>query len=235
MLELNFHASRGDFHLRAAARLDGQAVGVTGPSGAGKTTLLSALAGLLRPTTGRIALDGQVLFDSARKIDVPPHKRRIGMVFQDLRLFPHYTVRENLLYGRRFAPAGQGRIELDEAAAMLELEDFLARPAESLSGGQKQRVALGRALLASPRLLLLDEPLASLDGRLRRHILPYLDRVRRFLDVPLIFVSHRLDEVLAVADRLLLVDDGEATELAMPSPRSVAPSFRFIRQGGLCR
>jgi len=208
-LELQVEFARPSFQLAVDLHLDGNALGVFGPSGAGKTTLLHLLSGLLRPRAGHITLDGDVLFDSARRIHVPPHRRRIGLVFQDARLFPHLSVEGNLRYGERLLPAGERRIRFHEVVELLEIDSLLKRPVQHLSGGERQRVALGRALLASPRLLLLDEPLSSLDHRLKAQILPYLRRVHQALGVPLLIVSHDLREILHLTDRLVVLDHGQ--------------------------
>ncbi len=178
-----------------------------GRSGAGKTSVINAVAGLLRPQGGRIALDNEVLCDGTRF--VPPHKRGLGYVFQDARLFPHRNVAENLQFGAQFThrPA---KIDFDDVVDLLGLGTLLARQPATLSGGEKQRVALGRALLSQPRMLLMDEPLASLDGPRKQDILPYLERLRDGpLGVPILYVSHALDEVARLADTLVLLQDGQ--------------------------
>jgi molybdate transport system ATP-binding protein len=181
-----------------------------GRSGAGKTTVINAVAGLLRPREGRVAVEGAVLLDTARGICLPPARRRLGYVFQDARLFPHLDVARNLDFGTRYAPRdapGPGR---DEVIALLGLEPLLGRMPRALSGGERQRVALGRALLARPRLLLMDEPLASLDAPRRQEILPYLERLRDGpLGLPILYVSHAVDEVARLADTLVLLQDGK--------------------------
>jgi len=207
-LDLQLECARPGFRLAADLHLDGNAAGVFGPSGAGKTTLLHALNGLLHPRSGRIVLDGEVLYDSSMHLHVPPHRRRVGMVFQDARLFPHLSVEGNLRYGERLLPAGERRIHFGEVVELLEIGSLLERSVQHLSGGERQRVALGRALLASPRLLLLDEPLSSLDRRLKTQILPYLRRVHHTLGVPLLIVSHDLGEILHLTDILVVLDRG---------------------------
>lgn len=205
MIELSCHLRRGGFSLDVEATLDARSTGVFGPSGSGKTSLLLALAGLLPADDLRLAVDGQVLLDAAAGPLPPAHRRRIGLVFQDHRLFPHRSVAENLVYGRR--PGARGP-SFDEVVALLDLSALLERRPRACSGGERQRVALGRALLAAPRLLLLDEPLASLDRGLKRQLLPYLRRVRDAWDLPLITVSHDLSELLGLTDGLLLMEDG---------------------------
>jgi molybdate transport system ATP-binding protein len=200
----------GDFVLDAAFDFGAEA-GVTalfGPSGAGKSTIINALAGLLRPDSGHIALDGEVLFDSAREIFVPARQRRIGVVFQDLRLFPHLSVRANLLYGRRRAPDRSDPANIDGIVTLLGLESLLTRRPRTLSGGERSRVALARALLMQPKALLLDEPLAALDAPRKAEILPYLERLVRETKIPMLYVSHALDEVAQLADRMVVLTAG---------------------------
>jgi len=205
-LEIDIEKHLGGFSL--AAQFSARASGVTalfGRSGSGKTSIINALAGLLKPDRGRIAIGDEILFDAARRIDVPPEKRRLGYVFQEGRLFPHYSVRGNLLYGRRH---GGGAVSFDQIVTLLGLEALLARRPADLSGGEKQRVAIGRALLADSRLLLMDEPLAALDGARKAEIMPFLGRLRDELAVPIVYVSHAMDEVMQLADTLVLVSDG---------------------------
>lgn len=190
-----------------AARFSGEG-GLTalfGPSGAGKTSLLNMVAGLLRPDRGRIAVAGETLFDSARGIDLPPEKRRAGYVFQDLRLFPHRRVRDNLLYGWRIAEPAHRWMTLDEAADFLGIGHLLNRWPRTLSGGEAQRVAIGRALLGGPRFLLLDEPLSSLDAARREEILRVIERIRDELRLPILYVSHDRDEVRRLASAVIAI------------------------------
>jgi molybdate transport system ATP-binding protein len=194
-----------------AGRIEVPPRGITaliGRSGAGKSTLLQAAAGLLRPTSGRVCLDGSTLFDAQAGTDLPPSRRRLGVVFQDGRLFPHRAVRANLLYGAHRAPAGATGPGLDEVVALLGLEPLLARRPHSLSGGERQRVALGRALLGKPRALLMDEPLASLDPPRRQELLGYLAALPARLNLPILYVTHQMDEVIRLADRVVLLADG---------------------------
>jgi len=202
-LEIDFQLSQENFRLRCDCCVEADMLGVFGPSGAGKTTLLHALAGLLRPDRGRIALDGEVLFDEAARTFVPAHRRRIGVVFQDNRLFPHLSVRGNLQFARKVASA-----KLDSMADVLELGDLMDRRVATLSGGECQRVALGRALLSAPRLLLLDEPVSAVDAGRKSHLLPMLRRVARQLDLPVVVVSHELRQLLYLTDHLFLMDSG---------------------------
>jgi molybdate transport system ATP-binding protein len=177
-----------------------------GPSGAGKSTVLAAAAGLLRPDWCRIVLDGAVLADTASGIWRPPERRRVGLVFQDARLFPHMSVATNLRYGLRRSPAGA--VGFDGVVALLGLAALLARRPHTLSGGERQRVAIGRALLAQPHLLLMDEPLASLDAARKAEILPYLARLKTALALPVLYVTHALEEVAQLADQLVLLRAG---------------------------
>jgi molybdate transport system ATP-binding protein len=179
-----------------------------GPSGCGKSTVLATIAGLLRPQEGRVALDGAVLLDTARGVFVPPERRRCAVVFQDARLFPHLSVATNLRYGLRRAPADAEGPGFGEVVELLGLGHLLARRPAGLSGGERQRVALGRALLARPRLLLMDEPLAALDAARRAEVLPFLARLRDAARLPILYVTHALDEVDALADHLVLLEAG---------------------------
>ncbi len=183
-------------------------VALFGRSGAGKTTVVNMLAGLERPDSGRIAVAGRTLFDSARGIDVAPERRRLGYVFQDGRLFPHLSVRGNLRYGIRGRNDAERRIGFDQVVGLLGLEGLLDRRPHRLSGGECQRVAIGRALLASPRLLLMDEPLASLDAPRKDEILSFIERLRDELAIPIVYVSHIMDEVIRLADEMVVLSDG---------------------------
>jgi molybdate transport system ATP-binding protein len=199
----------GNFTLDVA--FDAPAGGVTalfGPSGAGKTSIVHALAGLTRPDRGRIVIAGTVVLDTDKNIFMPAERRRTGMVFQDARLFPHMSVENNLLFGWRRAPHPVGTDEIARLVRLLGLEPLLRRAPRNLSGGEKARVALGRALLAAPQLLLLDEPLASLDAERRQEILPWLERLRDIARLPMIYVSHAVDEVARLADKVVLLRQG---------------------------
>ncbi len=199
MLSLDVQLRRGRFERHVRIEDAARVVALTGPSGAGKTTVLNAIAGLVRPRAGRIEVDGRVLFDSARGIDLPAHRRRVGYVFQDARLFPHLDVRGNLLYGRHAAADGP-RFEPGTVVALLGIETLLARPTANLSGGEAQRVAIGRALLSQPAILLFDEPLSALDQARRKELIPYLQRVRDEVRLPMLYVSHHAEEVQQLAE-----------------------------------
>ncbi|VEB94111.1 molybdate transporter ATP-binding protein [Citrobacter koseri] len=201
MLELNFSQTLGTHCLTLNETLPANGItAIFGVSGAGKTSLINAISGLTRPQKGRIVLNGRVLNDVENGICLTPEKRRVGYVFQDARLFPHYKVRGNLRYGMAKSMAGQ----FDKLVDLLGIEPLLERLPGSLSGGEKQRVAIGRALLTAPELLLLDEPLASLDIPRKRELLPYLQRLAREINIPLLYVSHSLDEILHLADRVMV-------------------------------
>jgi len=199
-----FHGFALDIAFEAPA-------GVTvlfGRSGSGKTTVVNAVAGLLAPREGRIAVDGRVLLDTAAGVALPPHRRRLGVVFQEGRLFPHLSVRQNLLYGRWFAPRGAMGAEMGRVVEMLGIGHLLGRRPGALSGGEKQRVAIGRALLAAPELILADEPLAALDEPRKAEILPYLERLRDEVSVPILYVSHAAAEVARLATTVVALEAG---------------------------
>ncbi len=198
----------GDFVLDARFASTGRVTALFGHSGAGKTTLVNIVAGLVRPDRGVLAVDGEVLLDTAAGIDVPAHRRRIGYVFQEGRLFPHLSVKGNLLYGRRLTPRRERWGSIEAIVDLLGIGHLLDRRPAGLSGGEKQRVALGRALLASPRLLLMDEPLAALDETRKAELLPYIERLRDEMRLPIVYVSHAIDEVARLADTLVVLADG---------------------------
>jgi len=206
MIRLDFTLRQGTFVLDLHEELASGITALFGASGAGKTTILDAIAGLRTPSQGTIAIGDRVLFDSARRLDLPTHRRHIGYVPQDVALFPHMDVRRNVLYGRR---DGQ-KLSLETVAEMLEVGPLLDRRVPELSGGERQRVALARALLSAPELLLLDEPLAAVDVERRRRILPYVLRVRDDLGIPIIYVSHDRAEVDQLADRVIVIENGRA-------------------------
>ena len=210
MLEVEAQARLGAFILDTRfATHDAPVTALFGRSGAGKSSVIAAIAGLLRPQSGRIVAGDDVLFDSSRHIDLPPARRRVGVVFQDSRLFPHMDVRDNLLYGQRRARNADGPA-IDAVIEPLGIGALLDRRPATLSGGERQRVAIGRAVLARPRLLLMDEPLASLDGERKAELLPLLESLPGTFGIPILYVSHAVDEVLRLADRLVLIDGGTA-------------------------
>ena len=208
MLEVDIRVRRGAFRLEGAFRSDAPIVALFGRSGSGKSTIVEAIAGLLRPDAGHIRVGGRTLFDAGRGIDLTPEARRVGCVFQDALLFPHLSVRGNLAYGERLTPAAERFVDRERVLSLLGLAPLLERRPATLSGGEKQRVALGRTLLASPRLLLLDEPLAALDAPRKAEILGYIELLRDNLRLPMVYVSHAVEEVTRLADRLVLVSDG---------------------------
>jgi molybdate transport system ATP-binding protein len=208
MLAVSVEKRLGDFALTAKFETTGGVTALFGPSGAGKTTIVNIIAGLVAPDRGRIALDDTVLFDSTARINLPAHRRRIGYVFQEGRLFPHLTVAQNLDYGRWMGGLAPDPAETERIVALLDIGHLLSRRPGKLSGGERQRVAVGRALLMRPRLLLLDEPLASLDRARKLEILPYLARLRDEAKVPMIYVSHQAGEILRIASQVVRMEDG---------------------------
>ncbi|CAG0960654.1 sulfate transport system ATP-binding protein [Methylophilaceae bacterium] len=209
MIEISASLLRPKFTLQAELKIDQRVTGLFGPSGSGKSTLLNILAGLVRPDHGSILVDQVPLFDSAAGIDVAVHRRHVGLVFQDSRLFPHMTVRGNLEYGLKRLKKSQQMFSLHLIVELLELERLLDQKPHQLSGGEKQRVALGRALLSAPRLLLMDEPLASLDSRLKNQILPFLKRITDEIHIPMIYVSHAINEILHLTPNIAFIEDGK--------------------------
>lgn len=205
----------GGFEFAGSFESAGRLTALFGPSGSGKTTLVNLIAGLARPDAGRIAIDGRPLVDTAGRVFVPPHRRRIGYVFQDARLFPHLTLRQNLAYGRLFAPRADRWADVPRIVEMLGIGALLDRRPARLSGGEKQRAAIGRALAASPRLLLMDEPLASLDEARKAEILPYVERLRDEVGVPIVYVSHAIAEVARLATDVVVLAGGR---VAMSGP-----------------
>jgi len=212
-LAVDIRHRRGDFALQARFEAGAGVTALFGPSGSGKTTLLDLVAGLERPDSGRIAIDGEALVDTSTGGWIPSHLRRIGYVFQDSRLFPHLSVQQNLDYGARFARRPGQAPQRQRVVELLGLGALLDRRPGTLSGGERQRVAIGRALLASPRLLLLDEPMASVDVARRAEILPYLARVREEAGIPIVYVSHTLAEVARLADAVVLLEAGRVVAI----------------------
>jgi molybdate transport system ATP-binding protein len=209
-IEARFKIERRDFTLDVDLKLPGHGVtALFGHSGSGKTTCLRAMAGLERAEAGYFALGSEVWQDETRRHFVPPHRRALGVVFQEASLFPHLSVRRNILFGEQRAPGSERRFALGEIAELLGIGHLLDRAPEELSGGERQRVAIARALLAAPQILLMDEPLAALDLKRKLEILPYLERLHAELSLPIIYVSHAPDEVARLADHLVLLDQGK--------------------------
>jgi molybdate transport system ATP-binding protein len=207
--EITLRHVQGAFQLDATFSMGSGVTALFGPSGSGKSTIIHAIAGLMRPDSGRVIVDGETLTDTAQGIHVPPSERRIAVVFQDARLFPHLSVRGNLLYGWKRNGGRASEAEITGIVKLLGLDALLERRPRTLSGGEKSRVALGRALLAAPRLLLLDEPLAALDAARKAEILPYLERLRDEMRVPMLYVSHSASEVARLADRMIVLENGK--------------------------
>lgn len=229
MLKISVTKRRAEFQLSAQFEVATPGVvALFGRSGCGKSTLINIVAGLLAADEGLIELDGVELLNMRKKQQLPAERRRIGYVFQDARLFPHLDVRGNLLYGYKRAPGDERRIAFDEVMNLLGLEALLKRRTHQLSGGERQRVALGRALLSQPRLLLMDEPLASLDLARREEVLPYLERLRDALALPMIYVSHQFEEVIRLASQVVLLDQGQVAAAGGLNDISLHPQLRNI-------
>jgi molybdate transport system ATP-binding protein len=225
-LSVSLSHRMGDFALDLAfAAPSPGVVALFGPSGAGKSTVVRAVAGLLRPARGRVAVGETVLLDTEARIDIPPERRRVGLVFQDARLFPHMSVEANLRYGLTRAPADERVIGFAPVVEMLGIGHLLARRPHTLSGGERQRVAVGRALLAQPRLLLMDEPLASLDAARKAEVLPFLERLRDEIRLPILYVSHDWAEVARLADTLVLLEAGRARAVGPISALASDPAL----------
>jgi len=208
VLSVEIEKQLGGLNIAARFQAAGGVTALFGPSGAGKTSLVNMIAGLLRPDRGFITLGDTILFDATKTINVAPHRRRIGYVFQEGRLFPHLSVRQNLDYGRRMSGRPRDPTDFERIASLLGIAHLLQRRPRMLSGGERQRVAIGRALLMQPRLLLLDEPLASLDAGHKGEILPYLVRLRDEAAIPMVYVSHIAAEVRQIATTVVRLDDG---------------------------
>ena len=211
MLRVDVKKQLGEFSIEACFASEGRVTGLFGASGAGKTSLINMIAGLLQPDRGSIAIDGETLDDTADNLHIPAHRRRIGYVFQDARLFPHLDVRGNLDYGRRMNRLTDDPAQRKRVSDLLDIGNLLDRRPGQLSGGERQRVALGRALLAQPRLLLLDEPLGSLDEERKLEILPYLVRLRDEANVPMVYVSHDASEMRQLATQVVMLKRGRVT------------------------
>jgi len=210
-LSLNVKKTLGSFSFQAAFESKIGCIALFGPSGSGKTTLINMIAGLIKPDHGRIDIRGACMFDETRAINQPPELRRIGYVFQDARLFPHLNVKRNLAYGMNLIADATRLIKFAHVVELLDLENLLDRRPHKLSGGERRRVAIGRALLTSPRLLLMDEPLANLDPKRRLEILPFIENLRDTLKIPIVYVSHSVEEVIRLADQVVVLDQGRVT------------------------
>jgi molybdate transport system ATP-binding protein len=235
MLKVRISKKLANFELDTEFDSDSGVTALFGRSGSGKTTLVNVIAGLVRPDRGAIEVNGECLFDSARGIDVPVERRRVGYVFQEGRLFPHLTVRGNLNYGYELAGADERYVALDKVVELLGLERLLERRPANLSGGEKQRVAIGRALLASPRVLLMDEPLASLDNLRKGEILQYIERLHHEITVPIVYVTHAVDEILRLAEVVVLMAGGRVISTGKASEIMGRPELRAhagIFEGG---
>lgn len=230
-LQVDIRQPLDQFPLNVTFDSPGGITALLGPSGSGKTTVVNAVAGLLRPESGQIAIDGDTLFSSKTGINLPVHKRRLGYVFQDGRLFPHLSVQQNLTYGQKFAIRRGHGPTLDDVAQMLDIKPLLDRRPADLSGGEKQRVAIGRALLSCPRMLLMDEPLAALDTARKEEILPYLERLRDQVGLPILYVSHSVAEIARLATWVVVMDKGQ---VAMSGPtETVLSDPAMVHQIGL--
>ncbi len=216
-IEIAIRHKLGELQLDVAFNSSARVVALFGPSGAGKTSIANIIAGLLRPDFARIVVDGEVLCDTKHGVFLAPQKRRIGFVFQDTRLFPHFTVAQNLSYGGWFSKTQDVRIARDKVVELLGLQQLLTRWPAQLSGGEKQRVAIGRAVLSGPRLLIMDEPLASLDGPRKDEILSYIENLRDTLKLPVIYVSHSAEEITRLAGDVAVLSQGQLKGFGAPA------------------
>ncbi len=215
-LRIDAEKKQGSFLLQVNAEVSGERIGIFGPSGSGKSTLMHLISGLLQPDRGEIYLNNECLFSSAKGVNRSPERRRIAIVFQQAMLFPHLSVKANLLYGYRRCRTENRRIRPDTLINLLKLQPLLQRGVENLSGGEKQRVALGRAILANPRLLLMDEPLSALDDALRFQIIPYLRSVSEEFRIPYLFISHSMTEMQLMTDHILEIENGRCIDETTP-------------------
>ena len=216
MLKVDVTKQLGEFRLEAVFESDSRVIGLFGASGAGKSSIINMIAGLSKPDRGTIVIGDETMDDTVRKLHVPPHRRRIGYVFQDARLFPHRSVAQNLDYGRRMNRLPPDAAHLKRILDLLDIGHLQTRRPGQLSGGERQRVALGRALLSKPRLLLLDEPLGSLDQDRKAEILPYLERLRDEESIPMVYVSHDPDETRRLAGHVVMLRRGRVTAQGGP-------------------
>ena len=230
MLKLSFRKRLGNFQLEIDHTITKKVTAFLGPSGSGKSTLLNCISGILNPDDGELLFSGQTLYSSQQKRCLPPEKRRFGYVFQEGHLFPHLKVRQNISYGRPRRLDSGTQIDTDTIIDILEIEELLDRYPSQLSGGQRQRVAIARALGMSPRLLLMDEPLTSLDAGLKNRILPYLYHIKQAFDIPLLYVTHSISEVMALADEAFLLSEGQITARGEPYQLLASPSVLPVAQ-----
>ena len=228
MIELSLTRRQGAFRVAIELSAGQGVTALFGPSGSGKTSVINMVAGLARPDEGRIVVDGKVLFDAKAGIDLPPEARRLGYVFQEARLFPHLSVRANLTFGMNRLAVAERRVKFDDVVEVLGIGHLLDRRPAKLSGGEKQRVAIGRALLASPRILLMDEPLAALDTARKAEILPFIAGLSKRFAIPILYVSHSMDEVLRLADTLVLMDHGRAAAVGGVEELLARPDLRAL-------
>lgn len=217
MIRFNARLHRPNFTLDAAFEAQAGLTALFGPSGCGKSTIIRLIAGLERKGEGHIAVGNRVLMDTARRTLVPPHRRRLGLVFQDAQLFPHLDAKANLLYGHALTPQAERKVGLDAVLAVLGIEHLLGRDVGSLSGGERQRVAIGRAVLTSPHLLLMDEPLAALDSARKEEILPFIERLRDEMGIPILYVSHAVEEVARLAQHVVMLREGRVVASGAPA------------------
>lgn len=226
MLDLSVRRQQGEFLVDVGLSSGPGVTALFGRSGSGKSSVINMVAGLARPDAGHIKVDGRVLFDAAAGVDVAPERRRLGYVFQEGRLFPHLSVASNLTFGMNLTPSAERRVAFDDVVDVLGVGHLLDRRPSKLSGGEKQRVAIGRALLASPRILLMDEPLAALDGSRKAELLPFIAKLSRQFAIPILYVSHSMDEVLRLADTLVLMEDGKARAVGSVEDLLSRPELR---------
>lgn len=230
ILDVDIRHQQGGFALQTRFQSDGSLTALLGPSGSGKTTIVNAIGGLVRPDEGRIVVQGRVLVDTKTDVFIPKHRRRIGYIFQEGRLFPHLNVRQNLLFGRWFTPRGEQKAGFDHVVDLLGIGHLLDRRPSYLSGGEKQRVAIGRALLADPRLLLMDEPLASLDEARKAEIYPYIERLRDEGGIPIVLVSHSVAEIARLATSVVVLSEGRVTASG-PASEILLHTNLFVQTG----
>jgi molybdate transport system ATP-binding protein len=212
MLQCDFNYQHADFILKIKLDMQSQLLGIVGASGSGKSTFLKNIVGLLTPTQGCIQFQQQILVDTEQKIIVPMHQRKIALIFQNALLFPHMNVQQNLNYAVKLVPKSERKFQFEEMVKLLELKPLLQRKAHQLSGGEAQRVSIGRALLSSPNLLLLDEPLTGLDHQLKQHILPFFKRIQDELNLPMIYVTHHEQELVFLDAPILQLNQGKLIE-----------------------